>query len=63
MIPNSITRLVEASSKTIAAVKLVAAAYVVLELAKVREHVVITPARIAQRSPFVIVLALAANVD
>ena len=39
------------------------AANVVLELAKVRQHVVVAPAGVAERRPVVVVLALPADVD
>ena len=47
----------------VVAVKFVRAAHVVLELAKVRQHVSIAPTGISKRGPLVVVLALAANVD
>ncbi len=49
--------------RAVGAVPLARAAHVVLEPAEVREHVGVRPARVAERGPAVVVVAMAANVD
>ena len=49
--------------RAVGAVPLARAADVVLELAEVRQHVGVAPARIAERGPVVVVVAMAADVD
>ena len=51
------------AERTVAAVKIIAAAFVVLGLAEVRQHVVVAPAGIAELTPVVEILGLAADVD
>ena len=49
--------------RAVGAVPFALAADVVLELAEVREHVGVGPARVAERGPAVVVVAMAADVD